>query len=319
MMNDEIETPADIPLGTVATVSVDWLVLDHNNPRLVSFGKTTDVGIIAQLYRGESLSELLQSIAANGYLNIEPLIVMEQDGGLVVLEGNRRLAVIRLFRDPGLADRVFQDERVRINVPAISAQHCATLGRVAVYRVANREDARSYLGFKHINGAAKWESYAKAKFAADWYRTGDVSLADIADRIGDKHDTIKRMVNAIYVLEQAEETERFQIDGRISPRFFLPPWIRPAQKDLCQGPFFGFLTMPSCRPGLNLRKKRPMEGKIVTRYTGRHKITLSIYPTRSPLSTTTWNRTGSRQKIWLPISAAAPGVRSVEPQAAAES
>ena len=219
MMNDEIETPADIPLETVATVSVDWLVLDHNNPRLVSFGKTTDVGIIAQLYRGESLSELLQSIASNGYLNIEPLIVMEQDGDLVVLEGNRRLAVIRLFRDPGLADRVFQDERVRINVPAISAQHCATLGRVAVYRVANREDARSYLGFKHINGAAKWESYAKAKFAADWYRTGDVSLADIADRIGDKHDTIKRMVNAIYVLEQAEKTERFQIDGRISPRF----------------------------------------------------------------------------------------------------
>lgn len=199
---------------------VERLVLDHRNPRLVSVdGDSTDVEIIAQLYRAEDLGELLQSIAANGYLDIEPLIVLEDDGGLVVLEGNRRLAAIRLFREPELAARVSERGRIRITLPDIPDRHRNTLDRVSVYRVASREDARSFIGFKHINGAAKWESYAKARFAADWYRGGGISLADIASRIGDKHDTVKRMVNAIYVLEQAQVAGIFSIDDRVSPRF----------------------------------------------------------------------------------------------------
>ena len=219
-MNTTVDSPIETPLVSVTAVPVEWLALDRQNPRLMSVDDdTTDVDIIVQLYRAEDLGELLQSIAANGYLDIEPLIVLEEDGHFVVLEGNRRLAAIRLFRDSRLASRIFERKRVRITLPDISNQHRNTLDKVSVYRVASREDARSFIGFKHINGAAKWESYAKAKFAADWYRSGGIALANIADRIGDKHDTIKRMVNAIYVLEQAQSAKIFSIDDRASPRF----------------------------------------------------------------------------------------------------
>ena len=181
--------PDTTSLKSVATVPVERLVLDRRNPRLVSVdGDATDEEIIAQLYRAEDLGELLQSISANGYMDIEPLIVLEQDGDLVVLEGNRRLAAIRLFREPDLAARVSERRRIRIRLPDITDRYRRTLDRVSVYRVAEREDARSFIGFKHINGAAKWESYAKARFAADWYRGGGVSLADVADRIGDRHE-----------------------------------------------------------------------------------------------------------------------------------
>ncbi|MDE0059289.1 MAG: hypothetical protein OXI22_02955 [Defluviicoccus sp.] len=208
------------PLATVTPVSVEGLVLDRLNPRLVTVNDdVSDEAIIAQLYRSEDLGELLQSIAANGYLDIEPLIVLKEHEHLVVLEGNRRLAAIRLFREPQLAARIAERERLRISVPEIPAEHRATLDRVSVYRVDSRDDARSFIGFKHINGAAKWESYAKAKFAADWYRAGKISLSDIANRIGDKHDTVKRMVNAIYVLEQAHSRGVFYVDDRVSPRF----------------------------------------------------------------------------------------------------
>ena len=211
---------ADVPLKTATKVSVDCLVLDYENPRLISVDQmTADAEIIAQLYRSEDLGELLQSIAANGYLDIEPLIVMKQDNALLVLEGNRRLAAINLFREDSLADKVSKTGQFRINLPDISEQNRATLDQVTVYCVASRDDARSFVGFKHINGAAKWESYAKAKFAADWYRDGNVTLDDIAERIGDKHDTIKRMVNAIYVLEQAEESGHFHLSDRMSLRF----------------------------------------------------------------------------------------------------
>ncbi len=220
-MNDGVAPADQPPLGSVGSVPVERLALDSLNPRLVTVngGATDEEKIIAQLYRAEDLGELLQSIAANGYLDIEPLIVLEEGERLVVLEGNRRLAAIRLFREPELAARVGKRGRLRITLLDMPKQYRPTLDHVSVYRVASREDARSFIGFKHINGAAKWESYAKAKFAADWYRGGGITLSEIASRIGDKHDTVKRMVNAIYVLEQAHAAGVFQIDDRWSPRF----------------------------------------------------------------------------------------------------
>ena len=245
-MSNEVESPAKTPLGVATVVPVEWLVLDHENPRLINVdGDSTDVEIIAQLYRAEDLGELLQSIAANGYLDIEPLVVLEKEGHLIVLEGNRRLAAIRLFREAGLANRVSERGRVRIALPEISDQHRSTLDHVSVYRVASREEARSFIGFKHINGAARWGSYAKAKFAADWYRPGDISLTDIAARIGDKHDTVKRMVNAIYVLEQAENAGVFRVENRASPRFNFSHLYTA----LSRAPYMQFLGLESSWSG----------------------------------------------------------------------
>ena len=241
-MSDAAESPPAIPLKSVSSVPVERLVLDRKNPRLVAVDRgATEADVIAQLYRAEDLGELLQSIAANGYLDIEPLIVLAEGESLTVLEGNRRLAAIRLFREAGLADRIADRVRVRITLPDISKHHRRTLDRVSVYRVASREDARSFIGFKHINGAAKWDSYAKAKFAADWYRDGAVPLADIASQIGDKHDTVKRMVNAIYVLEQAQKAEIFRIDDRVNPRFSFSHLYTA----LSRAPYMEFLGLDS--------------------------------------------------------------------------
>lgn len=214
--------PGDVPVQESCKVSVEYLALDRENPRLVgSDHRVSDEKIIAQLYRGEELRELLQSISANGYLDIEPLIVMfdQATNKLTVLEGNRRLAAIRLFREPELIEQISRTERLRILLPEISADHRQTLNEVSVYRVPDRESARSFIGFKHINGAAKWESYAKAKFAAEWFRSGGVTLEQISEKIGDRHDTIKRMVAAFYVLEQAEKTGKFTPADRKSVKF----------------------------------------------------------------------------------------------------
>ncbi len=241
-MTDAIGSPMP-PLREVASVPVDGLALDWRNPRLVGIDcDVSDSEIIAQLYRSEDLSELLQSIAANGYLDIEPLVVVNEDGAkLTVLEGNRRLAALRLFRDLGLARQVREESKVRIVVPELPEEHRPTLEQVSVYRVALRQDSWSFIGFKHINGAARWDSYAKAKFAADWYRLDETPLSEIANRIGDKHDTIKRMVNAIYVLEQAQQAGVFSIDDRVAPRFSFSHLYTA----LSRAPYMGFLGLDS--------------------------------------------------------------------------
>ena len=84
-------------LNKVTKVQVTRLRLDHKNPRLLEQSESTnDSAIIGRLFRGAELDELLQSISTNGYLDIEPLVVTGDAEDLVVLEGNRRLAALRL-------------------------------------------------------------------------------------------------------------------------------------------------------------------------------------------------------------------------------
>lgn len=211
--------------GMIEVVPVERLRLDRRNPRLIGGAEdSSDETIIALLYSNSALGELLQSISTNGYLDIEPLVVTSasENDELVVLEGNRRLAALRLLREPDLADRIAASEGLRITVPPIQDSLRDTLDHVSVYIVANRDEARSFIGFKHINGPARWDAYAKARFAAAWYeneRSSGIDLKDIANAIGDKHDTIKRMVSAVYVLDQAEREGLYSIDDRYSTRF----------------------------------------------------------------------------------------------------
>ena len=222
-MTVQSEKVASTILNATTKVPVDELRFDRFNPRLLGQNASaSDEFIIAQLYRSAELDELLQSVSTNGYLDIEPLIVLADSNsgkGLVVLEGNRRLATLRLLREENLVRKIGTSQNLRIKVPPVDESLRSSFDKVSVYRVASRELARSFIGFKHINGAAKWESYAKARFAADWYRKGDISLEEIARAIGDRHDTIKRMVSAIYVLEQAKDKNLFDLEDRITRKF----------------------------------------------------------------------------------------------------
>ena len=212
-------------LERTTRVPVERLRLDRGNPRLVGEAAgASDEWIIARLYRSAELDELLQSMSTNGYLDIEPLVVVRvpDNAALIVLEGNRRLATLRLLREPALVQSIASEEKLRISVPAVGDGLRATFDQVSVYPVASRERARAFIGFKHINGPAKWDAYARARFAADWYRDGradGVGLEQIAAAIGDRHDTVKRMVSAIYVLEQADANGLFDIEDRYTRKF----------------------------------------------------------------------------------------------------
>ena len=214
-------------LETITRVPVEQLRLDRESPRLAGeAAAATDEQIVARLHRSTGLDELLLSFSANGYLDIEPLVVIaDQDGdesGLIVLEGNRRLATLRLLREPDFARRIASEENLRISVPTVDDAVRTTFDQVSVYRVASRERARAFIGFKHMKGPAKWDAYRKARFAADWYRAGGAdgsALEKIAAAIGDRHDTVRRMVSAVYVLEQAEREGLFDIEDRGTPIF----------------------------------------------------------------------------------------------------
>lgn len=205
----------ELPLHTPTKVSVDRLVFDPDNPRFApthDVGRSSDVDIVSALYRVADLGELIQSIATSGYVDIEPLVVLQEtrdSAELMVLEGNRRLAALRLLTDPDLA------REAEIDLPGVSPDVEPTFREVTVYRVQSREEAQDFIGFKHINGPHRWDSFAKARFAAKWFereRHRGVTLREIARRMGDRHDTVQRMVAGLYVLEQAERKGLFQVE-----------------------------------------------------------------------------------------------------------
>ena len=203
----------------VKRVPVTELRLDRKNPRLIERNAdASDAAIIARLYSRADLEELLQSISANGYLDIEPLVAMPEGDKMTVLEGNRRLAALLLLRKPDLVAENHALKKLGVQIPNMDEAKRPSLEEVSVYCVNNREDARSFIGFKHINGPAKWDAYAKARFAAEWYRQSG-NLEEIARGIGDRNDTIKRMVSAIYVLDQSREHNLFSIENRYAPKF----------------------------------------------------------------------------------------------------
>lgn len=205
--------------ANITSVSPEELILDRDNPRLLpeaysGEGISSEEDVIKALAQYD-LEELLQSIAENGYLNIEPLYVIREGDKYKVLEGNRRLAAIKLFRNPDLA------KSCGVTLPSLGATQAASLDSILIYETQDEENGWAYIGFKHINGPHKWDSIAKARFILRLYRKG-IPLPQISKMIGDTHDTIKKMLLGMTVLEQATEAEIFTAEDRHPSLKVLP-------------------------------------------------------------------------------------------------
>lgn len=175
-------------------VAPNTLQFDFQNPRIVDGQFNTEEELIQHLVEDADVDELVQSILSAGYVDYEPLIVLET--GRIVIEGNRRLAALRLISSKTLRDKL------RFKLPVFESAQ-PLVEEVRVRFVGSRADARSFIGFKHINGPFKWDALAKAKYAAQWFVEGG-DIATISRTWGDNHNTVRRLVNGWYALQQAQ-------------------------------------------------------------------------------------------------------------------
>ncbi len=93
-----------IDLSDVQLISPDDLLLDAHNPRLTEFNLNVadQEEILRVLWRDKEVSELVDSIAFNGYWQQEVLFAVKENNNMVVVEGNRRLAAVKLLRSQKL-------------------------------------------------------------------------------------------------------------------------------------------------------------------------------------------------------------------------
>jgi len=83
----------------------------------------------------------------------------------------------------------------------------------------DRESIWQYIGFKHVNGPAKWGSYAKAQYIAEVRKNFNISLEKIAEQIGDRNRTVQRLYRAMMVIRQAEDAKVFMRANRFKTSF----------------------------------------------------------------------------------------------------
>lgn len=202
---------------SVVTKSPNELSLDQANPRFGLAQASTEAEALEILAETANLKELWDSIEVRGYEPFEPLVAMEDGGRLVVLEGNRRLAAVKLLLDPDLLNK----EAARRRIPRLPAEKLATCQHLPVIIVHSRDEAAGYIGFKHVNGPARWSSLAKAKFGVDFYeslsqqQTPHERMKSLTKQLGDSRSLIVRLLVAYKIVLQCSRLgilEKLNID-----------------------------------------------------------------------------------------------------------
>ncbi len=206
-------TAAAPALPRPQSIDPSELRFDARNPRFSESQETTQEELLEKLWREFSVDEIALSIAANGFFEYEPIFAARETDELVVVEGNRRLAAVRLL--------LSAEERRRVgatDLPRVSQARADELRRLPVV-VCARADVWQYVGFKHVNGPQPWRSHSKAQYIAWVHNELDVPLEDIAKQIGDRHRTVVRLYRALMAIDQAEEAGVFEVEDRARKHF----------------------------------------------------------------------------------------------------
>jgi len=206
--------------NTIEQIKIEDLLFDFQNPRLSEFGidaSTPQEDILSKLWGSMGAEEIYLSIAASGFFQHEPLIVIaaSEKNKYIVIEGNRRLAAVKAILLPD-----FVEKHGSSDLPVFSQEQKNSLKKLPCIETT-RQDAWRFIGFKHVNGAAKWGSYAKAKFIAQIRNDYDLPISEIAKQIGDTTKIAEKLYQALMVIEQAEKEKVFSRDDINAPRLYF--------------------------------------------------------------------------------------------------
>lgn len=200
-------------------VGIDELWFDPQNPRLPELLGKNQKEIFRFLVDDIGIEDVLQSIAASGMIEGDPIIAREAEDKkhFYIIEGNRRLAALKLLNGEKIGDGEAEP-----NVPETTAEVRATIARINIQLGWPDPDVEAYLGYKHVTATRQWPPEAKARFVIDRVR-GDFSpenLASFAKRLGTTPPTLRRWIIALLALQQAERANLF--DPREAPgkRYF---------------------------------------------------------------------------------------------------
>lgn len=226
MEGTEMEQERYVPdPDQIVYIPVEQLLLDPQNARLAwRVEGNSQEDLVTILWTEMAVDEVAFSIAENGFFRSEPLFVIIDNPAekirerqrFTVVEGNRRLTSVLLLRDIELRQQVGAT-----NLPDISVERRADLDKLPAIVYPDRKSLWTTVGFRHINGIKPWDSFSKAEYVAEVHENYSIPLDDIADSIGDRHSTVKRLYRGYKVFQQAESQQVFNREDCARNRFYF--------------------------------------------------------------------------------------------------
>jgi hypothetical protein len=135
--------------------SVNDILLDIKNIRIPTLYTAQDA-VLQDLFSNEDTFSLVKSIVQNGLFPDEFPILIKENGKLIVIEGNRRIAALKALDDPNRVP-FFKDKIKALKNPKIQ--------KVRAVLAPNRDKATSLIANKHtINFLRPWKPLRQAYF-----------------------------------------------------------------------------------------------------------------------------------------------------------
>ena len=205
----------------VQYINIEDLELDVENPRFGedSSSSDTQVDVLNNIVKNYGVTDVISSIAVNGYFSAEPMVVRKNNNKqFTVMEGNRRLApCLILNNDDRARDQVHLHQQY---IDKYNSHGCPKIDPVPaiVFEDDDGVDKKSlisYLGVRHIVSTKDWDSYAKAAWISRTIKEGDMSVSDISTMIGDRNSTIKRLLSGYNFIKQMESAGKYNKDDSV--------------------------------------------------------------------------------------------------------
>lgn len=174
----------------IKSLSVTNLHLDPSNPRLAtSVKRLPQPDLIAELLLHEHVIDLARDISRLGFFPNEPLVAIKDGANTVVVEGNRRLAALKILLNPELAPPEY---RSRLS-PLISKGKPVP-EKIGVIIAPSRNDAVPLIIARHKGKPVEaWTPIQQARFILDRVEAG-LSIDDVADETGLERSEIVKSV-----------------------------------------------------------------------------------------------------------------------------
>jgi hypothetical protein len=157
---------------TTNSIPLNSLLIDTNNPRLEEMLENQLEAICAvAANQGPKLVVLAKDIVEHGLNPSESLIVTRVEGDpqhYVVLEGNRRVAALKVLKNPELISGAVEDSIVN-RLKKLSAQYQDPIDELPCVIVDGRSEAYHWIELRHTGenegaGIVRWGATETARF-----------------------------------------------------------------------------------------------------------------------------------------------------------
>lgn len=206
-------------------IDVEKILLDWKNPRIDANDKSTQEEIRTMLLEDFEVVELAQGIIkSGGNMAGERIIVVQESGKFVVLEGNRRTSTCQMLVNPGLIPPAFKGK-----FPAADKAVKDAIAKLDAVIAPSRAAAEPIITRRHTEpGILKWTPVAKQRRIVNMTAEGQSPAAIASALVMSESDVLKtlreyHLLNYTRNLSTWSQAEKARLN---SPKLKTNPFTR---------------------------------------------------------------------------------------------